>query len=128
MRDYTPRYAQMPHSVAMRVKWTIKDYPRLKQEADACIARTPTQTETPEAQRQRDITATERTNLKYAELMKTIRAIDDALVESVAPQDRQTIMDHILHDKRWPLDRSESTYKRIQNRFMYAVAKKLQYI
>lgn len=128
MRDYTPAYIQMSHATAMRVKWTIKDYPRLKQEADAFIARTPAPTETPEIQRQRDITATERNNLRYAELIKTIRAIEDALVESVSPEDRQTIMEHILQDKRWPLNKSESTYKRIQNNYLYAVAEKLHYI
>lgn len=118
----------LPREVYMKTLWTIKDYPRLLSEADACLEATPNPTETPEIQRQRNLRATETKNLKYAEYLRVIRAIESALTETVAVDDRRAVLDNILYGKSWPLNKSARAYGSIKQRYIYTVAKKLTYI
>lgn len=129
MRDYqlANKYT-LPKAVYYRTLWMIRDYPRLCSEADALICSTPDPTETPEIQRQRNLRATETANLKYAEAMKTIRAIENALTTAVPPEARAAVYNNIVYGKGWPLDRGARTYGRYKQAWIYHAAQNLHYI
>ena len=122
---YSPKKSEyaMPKSVYYRMVYLVKDYPRLCEEAESILLATPPQTETPEIQRQRNITAQETQSLKYAAIMADVRDIEDAL--QVIPSDaRMAILASIIQNKSYPLDRSNRTYSRYKQYYLYTLAKK----
>ena len=129
MTDYQLNNAYtLPKPVYYRTLWTIRDYPRLCQEADALLERTPDSTETPEIQRQRNLKATETNNLRYAEVMKVIRAIEGALKSAVPPELRTAVIENVVNGKPWPLNLGARTYGRYKQQYIYTVARNLHYI
>lgn len=126
MKIYSPKKGQyaLPNSIYYRVVYLVKDYPRLVIEADALIDATPPQTETPEIQRQRNLRATETTNIKYSMMMKDVRDIEEALKEAVPPDARDAIMKSIISGTSYPLDKDRRTYARYKQRFLYELAKR----
>ena len=129
MRDYqiSNEYT-LPKPVYYRTIWTIRDYPRLLQEADALLESTPAPTETPEIQRQRNLKATETNNLRYAEAMKVIRAIENALITAVPPESREAVIANAVYGKSWPLALPPRSYGRYKQQFIFYTAKNLHYI
>ena len=126
MKIYSPKkgtYA-LPNSVYYRVIYLVKDYPRLLSEADALLEATPPQTETPEIQRQRNIKATETTNIKYSMMMKDVRDIEEALIDTVPPDARNAIMKSIICGASYPVDKGRSTYAQYKQRFLYTLAER----
>ena len=104
--------------------YLIRDYPRLLEEADAILEATPPQTETPEIQRQRNIKATETTNIKYSMILRDIRDIEEALKETVPPDARRAIMENILTGQRYPIDRHRNTYTKYKQRYIHRLAER----
>lgn len=125
MRTYQPttNYA-VPKSIYYRMIYLIRDYPRLLEEADAILEATPPQTETPEIQRQRNIKATETTNIKYSMILKDIRDIEEALKETVPPDARRAIMENIITGQRYPIDRHRNTYTKYKQRYIHRLAER----
>ena len=113
----------LPRSVYYRMIYFIKDYPRLIDAADALLEATPTPTETPEIQRQRNLQATETANIKYAEFMKDIREIESALKKSVPADAQAAILRAVIYDAPYPIDKDKRTYSRYKQRFIYTLAK-----
>ena len=123
---YNPKkgpYA-LTKSIYYRVLYLVKDYPRLLLEADALIGATPDKTETPEIQRQRNLKATETTNIKYSMMMKDARDIEEALKETVPPDARDAILRSIIDGTAYPLDKDRSTYARYKQRFLHNLAER----
>lgn len=125
MKIYNPKKGvyTLPKSVYYRVLYIVKDYPRLLQDADAMLEATPPQTETPEIQRQRNLRATETNNLKYTEIMKDIRDIENALKDAVPDDAQKAILSSIINNTPYPLDKDRRTYSRYKQKFLYILAK-----
>lgn len=126
MKKYNPKTGPytLPRSTYFRMVYLVKDYPRLCEEVDAILEATPPQTETPEIQRQRNIKATETTNLRYAAVMKDIRDIEDALQKAVPPEAQKAILSSIINNERYPIDKDRRTYSNYKQKFIYILAKK----
>lgn len=116
MRDYQPTMSRytLPRATYMRTKWTIKDYPRLYSVAH-------------DSQHQCRASPDSSVS-RYQGISNTVYAIESALQEISSQADRRAILDHIIYDRSWPIDKSARTYSALQQRFIYNVAKKLYYI
>ena len=123
-KQYCPKSQRLPRAIYYRVLYMIKDYPRMLADADALLASTPDPTETPEIQRQRNLRATETQNIRYAEIMKTVREIETALRETVPQDCREAILQSVISNKPYPLKYSRSTYSKYKQKFIEAVARK----
>lgn len=126
MKNYQPTKGQyaLPKSIYYRVIYFIKDYPRLLEEKYAILEATPPPSETPEVQKQRNIRATETENIKYSDIVKDIRDIEETLIKAVPPEARKAIMSSILYGESYPLDLDRRTYSRYKQRFIYRLAER----
>lgn len=126
MKNYQPTKSQytLPKSIYYRVIYFVRDYPRLLEEIDAILEATPPPSETPEVQKQRNIRATETVNLKYSEIKKDIRDIEETLIQAVPPEARKAIMSSIIYGESYPLDLDRRTYSRYKQKFIYRLAER----
>lgn len=118
----------LPKSAYMRTVYTVRDYPRLLQLANDLVVSTSNTTSIPKIQKQRNIKTEEHQSLKYAEIMNDIRLIEEALLESVSPDDREAVLANVINDKPWPHLKSTRTYRTYKQKFLYTVAKKFNII
>ena len=108
----------------MRMLYLVRDYDRIKSERDEIINSSPSLDGAPHTGIGNP---TESKGIKLAELRDSCKAIDDAL--SVVPKEyRRGVWNNICYQCPYPIDASESTYKRWRCRFIYQIAKNLHEI
>lgn len=115
---------KLPHNLYMRILYLVRDYERIKREREEIINSTPDH----DGAAQSGIgNPTEAKGIKLAALGDACKAIDDALKE-VPEEYRKGVWNNICYKAPYPIDASESTYKRWRIRFIYIVAKKMHQI
>ena len=115
----------LPAAVYNKTIWQIRDYYRLKEAQDNIIYQRGSSDGTP---RGSDIG--DPTFYKAEKLAKTadiVDVIEDAL-KQIPQEYRKGIWDSIQFRSPYPMDADRSTYGRLKSRFVYMVAKKLDYI
>lgn len=115
----------LPAAVYNKTIWQIRDYYRLKEAQDSIIYQRGSSDGTPRGSGVGDPTFYKAE--KLARALDIVRVIEDALKE--IPQEyRKGIWDSIQFRSPYPIDADRSTYGRLKSRFVYTVAKKLDYI
>lgn len=115
----------LPSAVYNKTIWQIRDYYRLKEARDDIIFHSPNLDDMPHGSGVGDPTFQKAE--KLARVTDVVKAIEDAL-EQIPQEYRKGIWDSIQFRSPYPLDADRSTYGRLKSRFVYTVAKKLDYI
>lgn len=115
----------LPSAVYNKTIWQIRDYYRLKEAREAILNQSTTMDGMPRGSGVGDPTF--RKAEKLARVTDTIKVIEDA-IEQIPSVYRKGIWDSIQFRSPYPLDADRSTYGRMKSRFVYLVARKLDYI
>lgn len=116
----------LPHEAYNATIWTIRDYERLKESAQAILDESPPP---PDGQPKGAPSkgAIEIKALKRDAYLTKINAIEKGL-EKIPREYRQGIWDNIVSYKRYPDDAAKSTYGIYKARFVFFVAENLKII
>ena len=115
----------LPAAVYNKTIWQIRDYYRLKEARDDIIFHRPDIDDMPHGSGTGDPTFYKAE--KLARVADVVKAIEDAL-EQIPQEYRKGIWDSIQFRSPYPMDADRSTYGRLKSRFVYTVAKRLDYI
>lgn len=125
MRDYQAHKSKylLPNEVYHLTLWTIRDYERMKAEADAIIFESPAP---PDGQPHGTATLDETFSkaARREEKIRKTRAIETAL-EIVPEEYRRGVWDNVQEMKAFPRDADRTTYSRWKSRFIFEAANKL---
>lgn len=110
----------LPYAAYHQTVWQIRDYYRLKEEAQAILDESPPPPDgQPKAQNLGDETA-QKAARREAYLLKA-RQIEEALL--VVPKEyRRGVWSNVTRFDPYPMDADRSTYGRWKSRFVYEVA------
>lgn len=129
MKDYQRKKNNkyhLPHEVYNATLWTIRDYARLKESAQAILEESPPPPDgQPKAGGCKG--TIELKALKRETYLTKIKAIEKA-IEIIPPEYRKGIWDNIMIYKRYPDDAAKSTYGVYKARFIFLVAENLKMI
>lgn len=124
MRDYQRKVGNkyiLPNAVYHQTLWMIRDYYRLKEEANAILVESPPPPDgLPHGSSSGDEVAAKAE--RREELIAKIRQIDDAL-ELIPIDYRNGVWCNAMGWDRFPDDADRSTYGRYKSKFIYFVAK-----
>lgn len=126
-RDYQPKKKNPYFLETTLYKATlaiIRDYERIKREYDDAIYSSP-QPGQPSGSGIGD--PVNRAAVKRLKMEERLKAVERALTE-IPEEYRRGIMDSIVYDTRYPRDADRSTYSKWKRRFVYKVAKKMDWI
>lgn len=129
MRDYCPTKGKytIPRAAWNRVIWLIRDYDRLKQEADQLImVRDKAPGDMAPAGRGGRSDPVAVAAIKRERFLKDIAVMDDAM--ELIPQEYRKGIWRSLQGGTYPKDADRCTYSRWKSRYIYAVAEKMGYI
>ncbi len=116
----------LPSAVYNKTIWQIRDYYRLKEARDDIIYQKGSKySGMPRASGTGDPTFQKAE--KLAKVKDIVKVIEDAL-EMIPPEYRKGVWDSVQFRSPYPLDADRSTYGRLKSRFVYTVAKHLDYI
>lgn len=122
MRDYTPTKGEhtLPHSVYMATLWRIRDYPRIKAEAEGMLASSPAP---PDGQPRgtKTVNPVETTAERRERHTAYLKVVDGAL-SAVPPEYRRGVWENIQKRKPYPMDAGRATYSRWKTFMIYRVA------
>lgn len=125
-RDYQRKLNnkyRLPREVYHLTLWQIRDYDRMKDEADAILEESPPPPDgQPKGQKQGDETASKAA--RREEYLRKTKAIEDAL-ELVPPEYRRGVWKSVVYYDPFPIDAARSTYAMWKSRFVYECAYKL---
>lgn len=127
MRDYQRQKNNkyiLPRAQYHRTLWLIRDYYRLKEEAEYMIRASPDLPDgMPHGTGRSDPTAEKA--IKLSSLLDVVNLIEcerDAIPEEY----RHGVWDNVMYGTAYPRDADRSTYGRIKSRFVYGVAKGME--
>lgn len=115
----------LPSAVYNKTIWQIRDYYRLKEARDDIIYQRGSDDGTPKGTGTGDPTF--RKAEKLARVTDIVKVIEDAL-EQIPPEYRKGVWDSVQFRSPYPINADRSTYGRLKSRFVYMVAKKLDYL
>ena len=125
MRDYQRKKNNtyiLPRAVWNQTIWAIRDYYRLKEEADSIITSSPSSDGSGSHSGPGDPTYAKA--VKRERLMKRVDIIDQSLAR--IPQEyRKGVWENVMYGSRFPDDAHRVTYSRHKSRFVYIVAEKM---
>lgn len=116
----------LPQAVYLSVLWTIRDYTRLKEEADAVLYESPSMY----SGSVKSSAISDPTYNKAAKregYLTKINAIDKAKDE-IPKEYRKGVWDNIQYRSAFPLDAARSTYGYYKSQFIFNVARNLKMI
>lgn len=128
MRDYQNKKSNpyiLPQNLWRQILYLIRDYSRMKEELDAIIDMAASQDGQPRGSGAGDPT--------YAKVIKRekyhdiVSAIDRAKKE-IPAEYRDGVWQNIVYGTAFPLDAHRVTYSRYKSKFVYLVARNLNYI
>lgn len=116
----------LPHNLYMRVLYIIKDYDRLKDEYHAILD---SSSAPPDGMPKGSGTSspTEDKGIKLALISDELHAIEQALM-TVPEEYRHGVKQNVLYGAWYPQGGTVRTYQRWKQRFVYHVAKRMNYI
>lgn len=125
MREYqrkTGKYI-LPGNVYMQTIYQIRDYNRLKEEADRILeeSKAPPDGQPKQSGASSDI---ERKVVRRDKLLHIVDTIDRA-IELLPEEYRQGVWDNVMDHKAFPKDADRRTYGRYKSLFVFTVAKDL---
>lgn len=131
MRDYQRschnKYI-LPKAIYHKTLWTIRDYYRLCESLeDIADTSKGISYEAPKVQSSNQSDTTFVAAVKLSKNKEIINAIDKAR-KNIPPEYRAGVWDNILFDSSFPKDANRSTYGRAKSKFIYDVARFLDYI
>lgn len=116
----------LPSAVYNQTIWQIRDYYRLKEASDSIIFRSGGLSDgLPHGSGTGDPTFYKAE--KLARVTDVVKVIEDAL-EGIPAEYRKGIWDSIQFRSPYPTDADRSTYGRLKSRFVYLVARNLNYL
>lgn len=116
----------LPSALYNKTIWQIRDYYRLKEVGNDIIYQQGIQyTGMPKGNSLGDPTFQKAE--KLAKVSDVIHAVEEAY-EQIPPEYRKGVWDNIQFRSPYPLDADRRTYGRYKSRFVYMVARKLDYI
>lgn len=126
MREYQRRKNNkyiLPAAAYNLTVWTIRDYCRIKEEAEAILMESPPP---PDGQPRGSGTGDEVASkaIRREEFLRKTAAIETAL-GNIPKEYRGGVWANIVKRKAFPLDADRSTYGRWKSRFIYEVAVRL---
>ncbi len=129
MRDYQRRKNNkyyLPKSVYHRTLWVIRDYERMKEEAESLVEISGVNTDgMPRGNEASDQVS--RMVIKRCDLLKDVKVIDMAL-ELIPEEYRAGVWNNIQYNKSYPTYAGARTFARYKSTFIHSVAKGLNYI
>jgi len=123
-RQKNNRYI-LPTAVWNKTIWQIRDYYRLKEARDDIIYQRGADDGMPHGSGTGDPTF--RKAEKLARVQDVVKVIEDAL-EQIPQEYRKGVWDSVQFRSPYPQDADRTTYSRMKARFVYTVARKLDYI
>ena len=127
MRDYQRKKDNkyiLPRAIWHATLWVIRDYDRMKAEAEAILAESPPPPDgLPKGSGTGDSTASKA--IRRAELLGKCRAIEEAL-EAIPVEYRKGVWEAVTEWKRYPDDAARRTYQRAKGKFVYEAATRLK--
>lgn len=124
-RQKNNRYI-LPTAVWNKTIWQIRDYYRLKEARDDIIyQRGSFDDGMPHGSGTGDPTF--RKAEKLARVTDVVKVIEDAL-EQIPQEYRKGVWDNVQFRSPFPMDADRTTYGRLKSRFVFTVAKKLDYL
>lgn len=106
--------------------WIIRDYYRIKDIADSFLERTPDPRQ-PRVPSNKISDITYEVAQKRERYLKEINIIDKCIA-AIPEEYRKGVWDNIMKDKPYPRYADRSTYGRWKSKFIYDVAKMLEFI
>ena len=126
MRDYMRKYPEkyrLPREVYHQTIWRIRDYYRLKSEADAVLTESPAPPDGQPGAHGKNTDEVARKAERREKLMEQIWPIEEALRELPAEY-RKGVWANVHWGTRFPNDAGRATYGRYKARFIFLVAEK----
>ena len=112
----------LPRAVWNQTIWAIRDYYRLKEEADSIILSSPSPDGAPGKAGPGDPTYAKA--VKRERLVKRVDIIDQSLTK--IPQEyRKGVWNNVMYGSRYPADAHRNTYSMWKSRYVFTVAKKM---
>ena len=123
-RQKNNRYI-LPTAVWNKTIWQIRDYYRLKEARDDIIYQRGADDGMPHGSGTGDPTFQKAE--KLARVQDVVKVIEDAL-EQIPQEYRKGVWDSVQFRSPYPADANRTTYSRMKARFVYTVARRLDYI
>jgi DNA-directed RNA polymerase specialized sigma24 family protein len=114
----------LPHDLYMSIIFMIRDYDRMKEEAQDMLDETSTPDGMPRGNSISDTVANKAA--KRETLLAKIKAIEDSLNE-VPPEYRKGIIDNIVEHKRYPDIADRWTFTQQKGRMICGIAERLNW-
>ena len=122
---YNRKKYKLPKEVYMKTLWHIRDYPRLKEECATLFAGAPIMDGQPKGNMPGDPTG--QIAIRYAELSSGIKAVEKAL-EAIPQEYRKGLLANIIDRVPYPVYACPDTWRVWRQRFVYMVARNMNYI
>lgn len=126
MRDYQRQKNNkyiLPSAVYHQTLWTIRDYYRIRQEADDILTEASAQLDgMPKGNRNVDVVT--KKAIRRENLLAKITAIEGALLE-IPFEYRKPIWNNIMYGTPFPIHADRSTYGRNKSKFIAGAAERL---
>lgn len=113
----------LPRAVYHQTIWRIRDYYRLKCEADYLLSTSAVNTENESVQNSQISDPVATKAIRREKLLEDVCTVDRALKE-IPPEYRKGVWENIMFGKAYPLDADRSTYGRYKSRFVYILAER----
>ena len=127
MRDYQRQKNNkyiLPRAQYHRTLWLIRDYYRLKEEAEYMIRASPDPPDgMPHGTGLSDPTADKA--IQLSSLLDVVNLIESER-DMIPEEYRRGVWDSVMYGTAYPRDADRSTYGRIKSRFVYGVAKGME--
>lgn len=130
MRDYqrnkNNKYI-LPTSVYHQTLWVIRDYYRMKEEAEAILHESPGPSDGMPRSTNNISDPNASKAIRRERLIDKVTAIDKALT-CLPPEYRQGVWQNIMYYAPMPMDAGRATYGRWKSRFVWEVANTLKLV
>ena len=117
----------LPHNLYVRTLYIIKDYDRLRNEIAGVVEASPQPPDGLPGSTGGHISATETKGIKIASMGEELHAIETAL-QTIPEFYREGVKKNIMYGTRYPLGADFRTFQRYKQRFVFEVAKNLNFI
>ena len=113
----------LPRNLYMATLYQIRDYYRMKQEAEAELTASP---EPPDGQPRGTVigNTVESAAIRREKYVLMVKIVDEAL-EEIPEEYRRGVWRNVMNGEPYPDDASRNTYGNHKSRFIYEVAKKI---
>lgn len=115
----------LPTAVYNKTIWQIRDYYRLKEAQDDIIYQQGAPDGTPRASTVGDPTYNKALKLEH---VRNIVGVIEVALQEIPQEYRRGVWDSVQYRSPYPIDADRSTYGRLKSKFVYTVARRLDYI